>query len=101
MEVSFTKNYLQLSSLCSLCNCFIGYLIILINLQPTKPFIATSATNGGVDTTPLRFRVRFKILYHVIKPLIQHCLLRKMVYLNILYVIATRNYDLFNTGIVL
>ena len=37
--------------------------------------------------------VRFKILYRVIQRLIQHCLLRKMVYLNIIYVIATRNYE--------
>src|SRR6218665_1975500 len=47
------------------------------------------------------FRVRFKILYRVIKPLIQHCLLRKMVHLNIIYLIATRNYEFFTTGIVL
>ena len=46
-------------------------------------------------TTPLRFRVRFKILCRVIQPLIQHCLLRKMVYLNVKYVIATRSYDFF------
>ena len=50
-------------------------------------------------TTPLRFRVRFKILYRVIEPLIQHCLLHKMVYLNIIYVIATRIYAFFTTGI--
>jgi len=49
---------------------------------------------------PPRFRVRFKILHRVIQPLIQRCLLRKMVYLNIIYVIATRNYDFFTTGIV-
>jgi len=65
------------------------------NLQATKLFIVTSATKGGVVTTPLRFRVRFKIVYHVIHPLIQHCLLSKMVYLNIIYVIATRNYEFF------
>src|SRR6218665_527850 len=61
-----------------------------INLQATKLFIVTSATNGGgVVTTPLRFSVRFKILYRVIQPLIQHCLLHRMaVYLNIIYVIA-------------
>ena len=68
------------------------------NLQATKLFIVTSATKGVV-TTPLRFRVRFKILYRVIQPLIQHCLLLKMVYLNIIYVIATRNYTFFTTGI--
>ena len=67
------------------------------NLQATKLFIATSATKGVV--TPFRFRVRFKILYRVIYPLIQHCLLHKMVYLNIIYVIATRNYEFFTTGI--
>src|SRR6218665_1070624 len=53
---------------------------------------------GGV-VTPFRFRVRFKILYRVIYPLIQHCLLHKMVYLNIIYVIATQNYEFFTTGI--
>ena len=65
-----------------------------VNLQTTKLFIVTSATKGVV-TTPLRFRVRFKILYRVIRPLIQHCLLHKMVYLNVKYVIATRSYDFF------
>ena len=72
----------------------------LINLHATMLFIVTSATKEVVVTTPLRFRVRFKILYHVIQPLIQHCLLRKMVYLSIIYVIATRNYELFTTAIV-
>ena len=48
-------------------------------------------------TTP-RFSVWFKILYRVIQRLIQHCLLSKMKYLNIKYVIATQNYAFFNTG---
>src|SRR6218665_4039031 len=65
---------------------------------PTKLFIATLTLCD--ITTPLRFRVRFKTLYCVIQSLIQHCLLRRMVYLNIIYVIATRNYDFFTTGIV-
>ena len=69
------------------------------NLQATKLFIVTPATKGWVVTTPLRFRVRFKILYRVTQPLIQHCLLHKMVYLNIIYVIATRHYEFFTTGI--
>src|SRR6218665_1164644 len=43
---------------------------------------------------PPGFRVRFKILYRVIQPLIQHCLMHKMVYFNIIYVIAARNYEL-------
>ena len=51
-------------------------------------------------TTPTGFRVRFKILYRVIQLLIQHCLLHKMVYLKIIDVIATRNYEFFTTGIV-
>jgi len=63
----------------------------------------TSATKGG-GYHPLKFSVRFKILYRVILPLIQHCLLRKIVYLNIIhgiiYVIDTRNYESFTTGIV-
>src|SRR6218665_3014787 len=63
-----------------------------VNLQVTKLIIVTSATKGVV-TTPLRFSVKFRILYRVIQRLIQHCLLRKMVYLNIIYVIATRNYE--------
>src|SRR6218665_235086 len=39
---------------------------------------------GGGGYHPLRFSVRFKILYRVIQPLIQHCLMRKTVYLNII-----------------
>src|SRR6218665_674460 len=69
-----------------------------INLQAIKLFIVTSATKGVV-TTPLRFSVRFKILYRVIQRLIQHCLLHEMVYLNIIYIIATRNYEFFTKGI--
>jgi len=42
-----------------------------VNLQATKLFFVTSATKGY-----LKFSVRFKILYRVIQPLIQHCLLR-------------------------
>ena len=71
-----------------------------IKLQATKLFIVTSATKGGGDNHPLRFSVRFKILYRVIHRLIWHCLLRNMVYLNIIYVIATRNYDFFTAAIV-
>jgi len=70
-----------------------------VKLPATKLFIVTSATKGGV-TTPLRFRVKFKILCRIVQRLIQHCLLRKMVYLNIMYVIATRNYEFVTTGIV-
>ena len=75
--------------------------VCLVNLQATKLFIVTSATKGS-GCQPLRFSVRLKILYRVIQPLIQHCLLRKMVYLNIhvIYVIATRNFEFFTTGIV-
>ena len=54
-----------------------------VNLQATKLFIVTSATKGG-GYHPLRFSGRLKILYRVIQRLIQHCLLRKMVYLNII-----------------
>jgi len=63
----------------------------IFNLQATKLFIVISATKGG--WLPLRFSVRLKVLYRVIQPLIPHCLLRKMVYLNTIYVIATRNYE--------
>ena|SRR6218665_2552756 len=70
-----------------------------INLQATKLFIVTSATKGSGYHPPLRFCVRFKILYRVIQPLIQHCLLHKMVYLNIIYIIATRKYEFFTIGI--
>src|SRR6218665_1652703 len=65
-----------------------------INLQATKLFIVTSATKGG-GYHPPRFSVRFKILYRVIQPLIQHCLLSTMVYLNVKYVIDTRSYEFF------
>src|SRR6218665_233048 len=61
------------------------------NLQVTKLFIVTSATKGGWLPPHPRFRVRFKILYRVI----QHCLLSKMVYFNLKYVIATRSYEFF------
>ena len=72
------------------------------SLQATKLLIVTSAIprEVGVVTTSPRFSVRFMILYRVIQPLIQHCLLRKIGYLNIIYVIATRNYEFFTTGIV-
>ena len=60
-----------------------------LNLLAAKLFIVASATKGGDYHHPLRFRIRFKTMYRVIKPLIRHCLLRKMVYLNIIYVIAT------------
>ena len=50
-------------------------------------------------TILLIFSVRFKILYRVIPRLIHRCLLRKMVSLNLIYVIATRNYEFFTTGI--
>src|SRR6218665_259905 len=68
---------------------------VIFNLQATKLFIVTPATKGWVVTTPPGFRARFKILYRVIQLLIQHCLLHKMVYLNIIYVIATRSYEFF------
>ena len=65
---------------------------LYVNLQATKLFIVTSGTKGG-GYHPLRFSVRFKILYRVIQPLIQHCLLRKMVYLNImLLLLETMNF---------
>ena len=70
----------------------------VINLQATKLFIVPSATKGVV-TTPHYIWFRFNILYLVIHPLIQHCLLHKMVYLNVIFVIATRNYEFFTTGI--
>src|SRR6218665_3587176 len=66
-----------------------------INLQANKLFIVASATLGGWLPPP-RFSVRFKILYRVIQPLIQHCLLSTMVYLNVKYnVIDTRSYEFF------
>src|SRR6218665_1292443 len=46
--------------------------------------LGKSTPTARVITTPLRYTVKFKILYRVIQRLIQHCLLRKMVYLNIL-----------------
>ena len=73
---------------------------MIINLQAAKILIMTSASKGEGGYHPLRFSVRFKILYRVIQLLIQHCLLRKLVYLNIIYVLTTRNYEFFTTGIV-
>ena len=59
-----------------------------INLQATKLFTVTSATKGG-SYHPL------KLSYRVIQRLIQHCLLSKIVHLNVKYVIATRNFEFF------
>ena len=67
-----------------------NYNIVNLNLQATKLFIATSATKGEGLLPPPRFSVRFKILYRVLQPLIQHCLLRKMVYLNIIWCLELR-----------
>ena len=67
----------------------------VFNLQATELVIVTSATKGVVVTTCNRFSVWFRILYRVIWRLIQHCLLSKVVYLNVKYVIATRNYEFF------
>src|SRR6218665_2401993 len=78
--------------------CLIMYTIA-DTILTFRLFIVTSATKGGWLPPPLRFCVRFKILYRVIQPLIQHCLLHKMACLNIIYVIATRNYEFFTTGI--
>ena len=63
----------------------VGFFVELltINLPATKLFIVTSVPRGG-GYHPPRFRVRFKILYRVIQVLIQHCLLRRLVYLNII-----------------
>ena len=65
------------------------------NLQANKLFHVTSATKRGSYQPSLRLSAKFKILYRVIQPLIHHCLLRKTVYSNIIYVIATRNYEFF------
>ena len=64
------------------------------NLLPS--FFVPSDTKGGGCHHP-RLSVSFKILYRVglIQRLIQHCLLSKMVYLNVKYVIATRSYFLY------
>ena len=53
-------------------------ILAVFNLQATKLFIVTSVSKVFLVTTPLRFSVRFKILYRVIQPLIQHCLLHKI-----------------------
>src|SRR6218665_3339093 len=81
------------------CCIFCSLGLLHANVQATTLFIVKSATKGEV-TTLLRFSVRFKILYRVIQRLSQYCWLCKMVYLNIIYVIAIRNYDFFTTGIV-
>jgi len=54
---------------------------------------------GWLPPPPRLGGVRFKILYRVIQVLIQRCLLRRMVYLNIIYVIATQNYEFFTSAI--
>jgi len=66
-----------------------------VNLQTAKLFIVTSTTKGVAVTTILTFSVWFKILYRVIRLLIQHWLLSRMVYLSLKYVIAIRNYEFF------
>ena len=66
-----------------------------INLQATKLFIVMLATKEGGGYHSLRFRARSKLSYRVIRRLIQHCLVIKMVYLNVKYAIATRSYEFF------
>jgi len=47
----------------------------------------------------LRFSAWFNILlYRVIQRLIQHIFLSKMVYLDVKYMTASRNYEFLNTG---
>src|SRR6218665_1643627 len=72
------------------------FTLMLPHVKPSGyQAIYCDAGYQGGWLPPPGFRVRFKILYRVIQPLIQHCLWHKMVYLNIIYVIATRNYEFF------
>ena len=45
-----------------------------------------------------RFSVWFKISYRVVQRLIKHICLGKMVYLDVKYITANRNYDFLITG---
>src|SRR6218665_43887 len=64
------------------------------NLQATKLFC-----NIGYQDRLYRFDVWFKISYRVIQRLIQHIFLSKMVYLDLKYTPAIRNYEFLITGI--
>ena len=75
------------------------FLIDLTIRQLGLSLFATSATKA-CWLQPFRFRALFQISYCVIQRLIQHCFLSKMVYLNVKYIIASRHYDILNTGTV-
>ena len=67
-------------------------IMMMIILQATKLFCDIGYQGVVVFVS--------KILYREIQRLIQHCLLSKMVYFDVKYIIATRNYQYFNTGTV-
>src|SRR6218665_3356825 len=67
--------------------------VTFLTLGLPSYFLRNRLPRGVVTTTP-RFSVWFKILHRLIQRLIRHYFLSKMVYLNIKYVIVTRNYDL-------
>ena len=99
LETMLPRNWTQLQLYIG--PTFLIFKFLCINLQATKLFIVTSATKGG---GPLRFRVRFKILYRIIQPLIQHGLLciNGVVEYNICYcysklwIFYYRNFSVIN-----
>ena len=71
---------------------------IVFNHQATKLFFCNISYQGGGGYHPFRYSVWFKISYCVIQGLIQHSVLSKMVYLDVNYMTANRNYEFLNTG---
>jgi len=80
--------------------CFFRLKYFVINLQATKVFLCHRLPRVWVVTTPLGNHLGLKISYRVIQRLIQHCFLSKMVYLYVKYMIAARNYAIYNTSTV-
>jgi len=76
---------------------FIHKIIYYLTFRLPRYFCDIGYQEGMIITPPT-FSIWFKILYRVIRRLIQHCFMSKMVYWNIKYVIATRNYEYFNIG---
>src|SRR6218665_2591222 len=90
--------YLLLTGGHWVCGCLVkgGRLVngLFVKRTVTQAIYCDISYQGGW-LPPHRFRVRFKVVYRLIQRLIQHCLLSKMVNLNLKYVIGTRSCEFF------
>jgi len=66
------------------------------NLQATKLF-GDIGYQRGMVTNSLSLKISYRAIG--LQRLNQHCVLSKIVYLYVKYMIATRNYAMYNTGI--